>query len=278
VGTYVITNAPGTLTSTNYCFTLTNGVLTVGPAALTVTADLQSQSYGAATPTLTASYTGWVNGDTVAVLSGAPALSVGVTCTSPVGSYAIITGPGTLASTNYSFSLVNGTLNVTPASLTITANSTGKVYGQTLTFAGTEFSTSGLQNGETIGAVTLAVSGGGAAATAPVAGSPYLITPSAATGGTFNPANYAITCVPGYLTIAGTVPVTINRPVELGDGTIQLTFTGGNAGVSYAVQGSPDLSNWTTLTSELADTNGLPAYIDVGATNHAQRFYRTVTQ
>ena len=203
---------------------------------------------------------------------------MGVTCTSPVGSYAIITGQGTLSATNYSFSLVNGTLSVIPASLTITANSTSKVYGQTLTFAGTEFSTSGLQNGETIGAVTLAVSGGGAAATAPVAGSPYLITPSVATGGTFNPANYAITCVPGYLTIAGTVPVTINRPVELGDGTIQLTFTGGNAGVSYAVQGSPDLSNWTTLTSELADTNGLPAYIDVGATNHAQRFYRTVTQ
>jgi len=68
---------------------------------------------------------------------------------------------------NYTITLVNGMLNVTPASLTITANNAGKVYGQLLALAGTEFGASGLQNGETIGAVTLTVSGGGATATAP---------------------------------------------------------------------------------------------------------------
>ena len=42
-----------------------------------------------------------------------------------------------------------------PAALAITANNASKTYGQTLTFAGTEFTSLGLQNGETIGSVTL---------------------------------------------------------------------------------------------------------------------------
>jgi hypothetical protein len=90
------------------------------------------------------------------------------------------------------------------ASLAITANAQGKTYGQTLAFGSgsTLFTSTGLQNGETIGTVTLAVSGNGGAATASVAGSPYTITPSAATGGTFNPANYSITYNTGLLTVS----------------------------------------------------------------------------
>jgi hypothetical protein len=147
----------------------------------------------------------------------------------------------------------------------------------------TLFTAGGLKNGELIGTVTLTVGNNGGAATASVAGSPYLITPSAAAGGTFNSANYAITYIPGCLTVSWTeppvtaTPVFINLPVELNDGTRQLTFTGGNAGVNYEVQGSTDLVNWTTLTNMVAATNGLPAYVDVGATNSRQRFYRTVT-
>jgi len=71
--------------------------------------------------------------------------------------------------------------------------------------------------------------------------------------------------------------VTINPPLVLDDGTVQLTFTGGNPGLNYEVQGSVDLLNWTTLTNEPAATNGLPAFIDTGATNAGLRFYRTVT-
>jgi hypothetical protein len=56
-----------------------------------------------------------------------------------------------------------------------------------------------------------------------------------------------------------------------------LTFTGGDARKSYAVQASTDLSHWTTLTNVVAGTNGLPAFIDAGATNGTMRFYRTMT-
>ena len=97
------------------------------------------------------------------------------------------------------------TLTITKAPVTVTANAQSKTYGQTIaTGAGsTQFTASGLQNGDTIGTVTLAVSGSpsGAASNAPVSGSPYTITPSAATGGTFNSADYSITYVTGSLTV-----------------------------------------------------------------------------
>jgi hypothetical protein len=59
---------------------------------------------------------------------------------------------------------------ITPAALTITADVLTKTYGQTTTFAGTEFTTSGLVNGDSVTSVTLGSVG--AAATATVAGSP----------------------------------------------------------------------------------------------------------
>ena len=53
---------------------------------LTITADNQSAVYGATLPTLTASYSGFVNGDTSASLTTAPTLSTTATAASHVGS------------------------------------------------------------------------------------------------------------------------------------------------------------------------------------------------
>jgi len=191
VGTYVITNTLGTLASTNYTFALTNGTLTIVQAAVTVTADAQTKAYGATDPTLTYTFSpALLNGDT---FSGALSRVAGEN----VGSYAI--QQGTLAlSTNYSLIYVGTNLTITPASLTVTANSTNKVYGSTLGFAGTEFTASGLQNSETIGTVTL-IASGGTGTTDPIGS--YSLTPSAATGGTFNVTNYNVTYDTGTLTV-----------------------------------------------------------------------------
>jgi hypothetical protein len=86
---------------------------------------------------------------------------------------------------------------VSPATLTVTANNATKVYGQGVTSAGTEFTTSGLVNGDAVSGVTL--TSAGATATAPVAGSPYAIVPSAAVG--TGVGNYTITYVNGTLTV-----------------------------------------------------------------------------
>ncbi len=93
------------------------------------------------------------------------------------------------------------TINKAP--LTITANSPNKVYGATQSTpvsGSTLFSSSGLQNGETIGSVTLSYGAGAIAASDPV-GSTSVITPSAATGGTFTASNYAISYIAGTLTV-----------------------------------------------------------------------------
>ena len=100
---------------------------------------------------------------------------------------------------NYTLTGATGAVTITPKALTVTAGNQSKTYGQTLAFGSgtTQFTSSGLQSGETIGSVTLACAGGGPAAAA----ASYPITPSAATGGTFSAGNYTIGYVPGTLTV-----------------------------------------------------------------------------
>jgi len=98
-----------------------------------------------------------------------------------------------------SYVSVTNTVNidVLKRTLTITANNTNKVYGQTVTLAGTAFTSSGLVNSDTVTSVTL--NSDGAAAAASVAGSPYAIVPSAAVGSGL--ANYSISYANGSLTV-----------------------------------------------------------------------------
>jgi len=116
---------------------------------------------------------------------------------------------------NYTIAYANGTLTVNPAALTITANNQTKTYGQTVTFAGTEFTTGGLVNGDTVTSVTLTSSG--AAGTATVGDSPYTIVPSAAVGTGLT--NYTVNLVNGTLIVIQATPVitwTSARPIIYG--------------------------------------------------------------
>ncbi|MGA3210648.1 MAG: Ig-like domain repeat protein [Terriglobales bacterium] len=103
----------------------------VTPAVLTVTGNPASMTYGGAVPAFSATISGFVNGDTVSVVSGSPSLTINCsagmirkkvtpqpTCLFPVGSYPIVAAQGTLAAANYTFTFVNGTLTVTQASST----------------------------------------------------------------------------------------------------------------------------------------------------------------
>src|SRR5438876_3143229 len=123
---YTITAAQGTLSATNYSFAFGSGALSVNALVVTVTAKNFSRAYGAANPTFTASYSGFVNGDTAAVLSGSPSLTTPATASSPTGSYTITTAQGTLSATNYTFAFVHGTLTVNGAALTVTANNASR--------------------------------------------------------------------------------------------------------------------------------------------------------
>ncbi len=118
VGTYSITPTQGTLSATNYTFAFVNGTLTVNKATLTVAANNLARVLGLPNPPLTATISGFVNGDTAAVISGAASLSTTATTASPVGTFPISVTQGTLFATNYGFAFVNGTLLVEVVVLT----------------------------------------------------------------------------------------------------------------------------------------------------------------
>src|SRR5262249_40620378 len=143
VGSYPIT--PSGQTAANYVISYVAGTLTVTPASLIITADNQAKVYGAPLPTLTASYSGFVNGDTPSSLTPLPTLSTTATASSHVGTYPI-TASGAV-DPNYTISYVTGTLTVTPAPLTITADNQTKVYGAPLPTLTASYS--GFVNGDT---------------------------------------------------------------------------------------------------------------------------------
>ncbi|MGE3817939.1 MAG: Ig-like domain-containing protein [Isosphaeraceae bacterium] len=93
----------------------------VAPATLIVRANDATMIYGEALPGLSATYDGWVNGDSPGSLGGA--LDVGTTFGpgSPIGAYAL--RPSGLTSSNYAIQFVDGTLTVLPASPTVTGAS-----------------------------------------------------------------------------------------------------------------------------------------------------------
>jgi hypothetical protein len=137
-------------------------LVTVNKAKLTVTANNQSKAAGAANPALSASFSGLVNGDTSAVLSGAPSLSTTATTSSPSGDYPITASVGTLAAANYKFAFVNGTLSVVEAPtvvLTTTAMlsgsaSAGYTATVTVTNTGTVAASKAILTAATLGAVS----------------------------------------------------------------------------------------------------------------------------
>ncbi len=107
----------------------------VSKATLTVTATNASRAFGAANPTFAVTYSGFVNSDTSAVLSGSPTVTTTATTTSLPGTYPITASQGTLAAANYTFTFVNGTLTVT-ATGSVPASSTTCNGAYTGTFKG----------------------------------------------------------------------------------------------------------------------------------------------
>src|SRR5208337_2435513 len=148
VGTYAIT-ASGAV-DPNYTISYVGGTLTVATASLTITAVNQTKVYGAALPTLTASYSGFVNGDTAANLTAQPTLTTTATVASHVGNYAI-TASGAVDS-DYTISYASGTFSVTSAALTITAVNQTKAYGAVVPSLTASYS--GFVNGDSAASLT----------------------------------------------------------------------------------------------------------------------------
>ena len=186
-GAYPIT-ADGAVDA-DYAISYVSGTLTIGQAALTITADDQGMTYGGTLPALTATYTGLVNGDTPASLTTLPTLGT-VPATSHAGAYPI-TAAGAVDA-DYAISYVSGTLTIGQAALTISADDQGMTYGGTLPALTATYT--GLVNGDTPASLTTLPTLGTVPATSHAGA--YPITASGAVD-----ADYAISYVSGTLTI-----------------------------------------------------------------------------
>ena len=229
VGAYDIvpTLADPTGKLSNYDVTQIKGTLAVSKAALSVVADDKSKVYGTVNPPLTVHYSGFVNGENASVLGGTLSLSTTAMTGSPIGSYSI-TAHG-LTSPNYAVTYVEGTLMVTKAVLTITADNKSRIYNTVnppLTFT-----LSGFVNGDT---AATAFNGAPTVTTAAQTSSSVGAYPITAAIGTLSSANYSFTFVPGTLSINQAPTTTVT------DGKM---FANNSAGI---------------LTATLLDINSLP--------------------
>jgi hypothetical protein len=155
---------------------------------------------------LTASYSGLVNGDTAASLTVAPTLSTAATVASHVGSYAI-TASGAV-DPDYTIAYVPGSLTVTPAALTITADDQSKVYGAALPPLTASYS--GLVNGDSAASLRTAPNLSTTATSGSHTGSYPILVAGAA-----DP-DYAIIYVPGTLTVTvATITVTVQDTAKI---------------------------------------------------------------
>jgi len=223
VGPYAITAAlvDPNAKAGNYTVTLTNATLTITKAPLTITADGQTKIYGADNPTLTGTITGIKNGDGITA-----SYSTVATASSGVDSYAIVpaavdASPAKLA--NYAVTLVDGSLVVGKAALTVTADDKTRVYGDanpglTVSYAGFVLGQSASVLG---GTLTVSTS----ATPASVVGS-YAITAAGQTS-----SNYTISYVAGTLRVTkAALSVTAANQMKV-YGTANPALTGTVVGV-----------------------------------------------
>jgi hypothetical protein len=286
VGTYAITPALVDPTGklTNYTVTSNNGVLTISPAPLTVTAANASRPYGSANPAFTGTITGIKNGDNITATYASAA-----DATTNVGNYPIVptlVDPGAKLS-NYTVTSVNGTLTITQVPLTVTADSATRVYGDpNPTFTGT---ITGLLNGDNI--TFSATSADATAAVGTYSIVPVLLDPAGKL------VNYSVTSNNGTLTVTP-APLSVaaaNASRQYGDpnpaftGTVTGIKNGDNITATYSstatntsvpgtypivpalVDPAGKLSNYT-VTSTNGTLTVTPAVLTVSAAN-ASMFY-----
>ena len=190
VGEYPISISRGSVT--NFNVTFVDGTLTVMKAPLTVTAKSYTIKQGEVLPAFEATYSGFRNGETSAVLTTQPTITTTATSASAPGTYDI-NASGAVAQ-NYDISYVKGTLTVVAAeALVVTANSYTITYGDALpTF---EYTSSGATISGTPTITCTATS------TSPVGTYPITISKGSVT-------NYNDSYVNGTLTITK-APLTI---------------------------------------------------------------------
>ena len=180
----------------DYSIASNNVSVEILPAPLAVTANNVSRQYGQSNPALTGSITGLQNGDNITATYSCTA-----TASSTVGAYSIVptlVDPNNRLG-NYSVTLNDGTLTVTTAPLSVTANNVSRQYGQSN--PALTGSITGLQNGDNITA-TYSCTATASSSVGTYSIVPTLVDPNNRLG------NYSVTLNDGSLTVT-TAPLAV---------------------------------------------------------------------
>ena len=203
---------------------------------ITITAKSYSREYGADNPTFEYLVTGGT------ITSGTPTITCTATKTSPVGTYDIVIEKGTVS--NKSVELINGTLTVTKAPLTITAKSYSIKQGEALPTFEAEYR--GFKNDETASVLSTQPTITTSATSASEPGT-YDIVVSGASA-----TNYDISYVKGTLTITKADEVVVTaKSYSRKYGEANPTFEYTTSGATLT--GTPSLTCEATATSPVGE-------------------------
>ncbi len=272
----------------NYTIGYTAGSVTVGQAVLTIAASNATKTYGTANPAFSGMVTGAVNGDTFT-----ESFSTMAVLSSPVGAYFIVPSATGTDLSDYTQTIVDGTLNVTQAGsvTSVGLSSTSITPGQsetiTVTVAsstmGTPTGSASIYDGTTLLATVPLVSGVASYTTAALAPGLTHVIGAVYSGdtnftGSTSTTSTSVTVAPldFTMTIAGPSSATVVPGQSV---TYQVTVTplyGSYAGtVNFTVTGLPPGASVTFSPSTIA-ANGGPQTITVTisappatASNHA---------
>ncbi|NEU06747.1 hypothetical protein GZH53_00320, partial [Flavihumibacter sp. R14] len=139
----------------NYSISYTNGALTVTRKDLVIVNTDRSKTYGEVLTNadFAGSITGIQNSDNITLTRSSTGSAAGATAATTYPIAATLADPDNKLA-NYTVTNTNGTLTVTQKALAITATDRSKTYGDAVTFAGTEFTSTGLINGDAVNSIS----------------------------------------------------------------------------------------------------------------------------
>ncbi len=264
-GTYTNAITCTGVDATNYSVTYHPGTLTVGRAALSVTANAKSMTYGGTVPSFDAAVTGLVNSDTFTSLSGTCSSSSAAP-TLPAGTYAGAIACSGVNPANYDVTYYPGNLIVNRAALSVAANDKSMTYGGTA--PSFDATVTGLQNSDTFS--SLHGTCGDAAASPTLGAGTYT---GAITCSGVNPANYDITYLAGTLTV-GQAPLTVaadNKTMTYGYAvpTLTATISGFVNGQTVSTSGVTGMAACNTTATPSSSYGPYPIICTVGSLSAA---------
>jgi hypothetical protein len=234
----------------------------VSPAPLGVIANDAIRPYGAANPAFMGTIIGLTNGDDITATYDCSA-----TTNSPVGTYAItptLVDPND-SQTNYTVTLVNGTLTVTQAVPVVTWINPAPVASGAALSSNQLNATANVPGNFAYNPTTGTVLNAGTNTLSVIFTPTDTVDYSSAT----NTVSLVINFIPDYLLHIDTSNIS-SAGAQLTMSTIP--------GQVYEVQASTNLVDWVDLNTVIADPTGIIHVLDAAAKDCPQRFYRAKTQ